>query len=129
MRHFYSYYPIDPFVEQKTAVSRKIEEKRRLLVAEGAQHAIGDMEKDLERCFDWLRNPADKWISSDHPTRLWFQKMLFPEGKLPFDGIRFGNTQLPFVYELNRQFAGEKSCLVGRNGTYLEFGMGCWKNW
>ena len=107
-------YTDEDFVEQKALTEERITQKRLLINDTWIEEY--DINKALEHCFNFVRNTAKTWLSADYPTRLRFQKMIFPEGKVQFDGEGFGIAKLSPIYELSREFDGKKSGLVAPSG-------------
>ena len=106
-------YTDDDFKEQNKRIRQSIEQKR--LLAEEKRIEEFNMEEALGYCFEFVRDSASTWeelqkLPSEYAFR--FQKMLFPDEKLTYNGDVFGTDKMSLIYEINQQAGADKSKLV-----------------
>ena len=109
-------YSDEEFIEQKSHVIGRINEKRRLLQDNHLEEF--NMEEALSYCFDFVRDTAGTWSrlkKKDYARLLRFQKQIFPEN-IMFNGEKFGTSELSLVYKINQQSGADKSQLVPPRG-------------
>ncbi len=106
-------YTDDEFLEQKNLITERINQKNTLL----RENQIEEFKMDeaLAFFFEFARDTAKTWSELEYPDRLRFQKKIF-EGKLTFDGEKFGTPKLTPIYKLNGEYDGKKSHLVAPTG-------------
>ncbi len=99
------------FLDQKTMVDQRL---TRIEVDSPPEPDNDDfnVEEALDRCFDLVRDTADLWQRLDYPGKLRFQKLLFDDGILPYDGSRFGTAKLSPIFALSEEFDQKNSNLV-----------------
>lgn len=107
-------YSDTDFLEQKKLIEIKLDQKHRLLQESRIDEL--DMEKVLTHCFNYVRHTARKWVEADPDEKARFQKVIFDDGNVTFDGKTFGTTKLSPVYGLAQSFDGKKSNLVAPPG-------------
>ena len=70
-----------------------------------------DIEGVVSYASHFITNLGRQWLDLAN-SQLRFQKMVFPEGISYIKNEGFGTARLGLIYELNRLFLNEKSCLV-----------------
>lgn len=111
------HWVVAEFAEQKNGINALIGQKNILLNDNRVEEL--NMEEALDHCFRFINEAVRTWIEADYPTRIRFQKMVFKQ-KLPFDGKKFGNTDLALVYKLSEEYDGDKSHLVDHRRRCIE---------
>lgn len=104
-------YTDEEFLEQKSLVNKKIEQKRLLLQDTSVKEM--DMESALDYCYRFISNSTKVWLGSDFYTKVRLQNHIFQD-RLMFDGKVFGNTKLSPIYQISQEYDGNKSSLVDR---------------
>ncbi|MBG52189.1 MAG: hypothetical protein CML99_07195 [Rhodobiaceae bacterium] len=109
-------YSNEEFLEQKDVINRRLS---RLPVAKGSRTSDKsfDIEAALDHFFDLMRDAAATWQRMDFSEKLRFQKLLFGNGNVPFDGETFGTADLSPIFALSEGYAGDKSALVTQVGA------------
>ena len=107
-------YTREEFLERKEEVENEIASVN-ISLSESRIDEF-DIEGVLTYAIKFIRNLGRQWFDLPPETRPKFQRLVFPE-RIPYDReIGFGTTRLGLIYELNRQFLGEKSLVVGQVG-------------
>jgi site-specific DNA recombinase len=103
------------FLDQKNYINAKIREKKLMLVEKQIEEL--DMERALDYCFEFVRNSGNTWKSLEKKPelRLRFQNLIFTKN-LPFDGEKFGTSDLSLVYKLKEDYDADSSSLVDPTG-------------
>lgn len=105
-------YTREEFLERKEEVENEIASVN-ISLSESRIDEF-DIEGVLTYAIKFIRNLGRQWFDLPPETRPKFQRLVFPE-RIPYDReIGFGTTRLGLIYELNRQFLGEKSLVVDR---------------
>ena len=121
-------YTNEEFLEQKDAVSRRLsrlpDEK-----SQRSPDADFDIEAALEHFFDLTRDAAATWQRLDFLEKLRFQKLLFGDENIPFDGETFGTAHLSPIFALSEGYTGDKSALVTHVGAEWNPIFGDLKEW
>jgi hypothetical protein len=108
-------YSDDEFLEQKSLVNKRIEEKHLLIQDKRVEEF--DMEQALDYCFKFVRETASTWLrlEADYGLRLRFQKRVLA-GNVGFDGEKFGTPELSLIYQTKKNPSLDSSSLVARRG-------------
>ena len=106
-------YTDDEFLEQKNAINRQIDEKTRLLNEQHVEEL--DMDSALEHCFWTIRHATKIWMEPNYSQKIQLQNAIFTN-PIPFDGKRFGTSDLSIIYELGLVSPVSKTSLVAYTG-------------
>ncbi len=90
-------YTDDDFSVQKRIINTQIEQKLNLL--EKATISPNDLEQALNLCFKYIRATPKIWKKADYPLKIEFQKLIFPGGKVNYDGKNFGTQKISSLFE------------------------------
>ena len=71
-----------------------------------------DIETSVEYSVNFISDLPRTWMSLDVDTKKRFQKLILPEGITYSKESGFGTAKLGLIYEVNRQFDGQKTDLV-----------------
>ena len=75
-----------------------------------------DIETSIEYAANFISDLPRTWNDVEVETKKRFQKLILPEGIVYSKESGFGTAKLGLIYELNRQFDGEKTSLVDLRG-------------
>ena len=75
-----------------------------------------DLEGALAYATNFIDNLGRQWFDLPTQIRSKFQKLVFPEGITYQRDKGFGTAKLGVIYDINRQFVGNKSLIVDRAG-------------
>lgn len=109
-------YSNKEFLEQKDVVDQRLSQFPDARAARKSERDF-DIEAALEHFFDLTRDAAATWQRLDFSEKLRFQKLLFGNGNVPFDGETFGTANLSPIFALSEAYTGDKSSLVSQAGV------------
>ncbi len=75
-----------------------------------------DIEAAVAYATNFISDLPRTWLDLEIETKKRFQKLILPEGITYSKESGFGTAKLGLIYELNRQFDGQKTDLVDRVG-------------
>ena len=104
-------YTDEDFKEQRAIVVKKLEDQ--YLLIEESRGDEFNMDEALGYCFEFVSNATKTWLElgGNHQARIRFQNLIF-KARLPFDGEKFGNTELSPIFQLKETLLLEESLLV-----------------
>jgi site-specific DNA recombinase len=120
-------YTDEEFVEQKALLSNRMVELRRLVAdPQGAEFPV---DAAVAHCLAFGRDSAATWARLDYEGRIRFQKLVFTNGEIRFDGNDFWNSPLASIYRLNQEHVEDKSTLVDLRGQFWNRILDDLKEW
>ncbi len=76
-----------------------------------------DIEAAVAYATNFIADLPRTWMDLEIETKKRFQKLILPEGITYSKKSGFGTAKLGLIYELNRQFDGQKTDLVDPTGV------------